>query len=431
MATAVQKITSLSNTRDVPFNKLMLSQANVRRVKAGVSVEDLAEDIARRGLLQNLNVRPVVDADGQETGTYEVPAGGRRFRALEILVKTKRLAKTAPVPCNVREASSPITAEEDSLAENTQREDLHPLDQFRAFKTLVDAGQSVDDVAARFFVSPQIVRQRLKLASVAPALLGIYAEDGMTLEQLMAFTVSSDQVRQVQVWEQLSGTYNKEGYYIRRLLTEGSVAAADRRAVFVGVEAYEAAGGRMSRDLFQQDRGGWLDDVAVLDRLVAEKLTALAEALGSEGWKWVEAALDFSYGHASGLRRVYGQPPEAIDDEQAAHEARSDELDCLYGAHEGDEDVPDDVIAKIEALEAEIEAFNNRSLVYDPLEVARGGAFVTVDQQGRLRVERGFIRPEDEPPVASATAEGGDSENAPQSPADPAPRAPTVITIGG
>ncbi len=125
MATAVQKIASLSNIRDIPFNKLVLSQSNVRRVKGKVSIEDLAESIAHRGLLQNLNVRPMVDAEGQETGVFEVPAGGRRFRALELLVKAKRLAKTAPVACNVREAGSPISAEEDSLAENTDREDLH------------------------------------------------------------------------------------------------------------------------------------------------------------------------------------------------------------------------------------------------------------------------------------------------------------------
>lgn len=71
--------------------------------------------------------------DADETGTYEVPAGGRRFRALELLVTQKKLAKTAPVPCVVREAGSAILAEDDSLAENVQRVPLHPLDQFRAF----------------------------------------------------------------------------------------------------------------------------------------------------------------------------------------------------------------------------------------------------------------------------------------------------------
>ena len=106
MATTVQKIT-LSPSRDIPFNKLLLSQSNVRRVKAGVSVEELADDIARRGLLQGLSVRAVVDQDGVETGMFEIPAGGRRYRALELLVRQKRLAKTAPVPCIVRDSLVP------------------------------------------------------------------------------------------------------------------------------------------------------------------------------------------------------------------------------------------------------------------------------------------------------------------------------------
>jgi ParB/RepB/Spo0J family partition protein len=175
MATTARKTTSLGTTRDIPFDKLVPSRSNVRRTRAGVSLDELAEDIARRGLLQNLNVRPVLDGEGRETGTFEVHAGGRRLRALEILVKAKRLPKAAPVPCNVREAGSPIAAEEDSLAENTRREALHPLDQFRAFKALVDRGEPEEEVAARFFVPAAVVRQRLRLASVAPALLDVYA----------------------------------------------------------------------------------------------------------------------------------------------------------------------------------------------------------------------------------------------------------------
>ena len=132
MTKAVQKIT-LSPSRDIPFDKLMLSQSNVRRIKAGVSIEELAEDIARRGLLQSLSVRPVLDGDGAETGKFEIPAGGRRFQALSLLVKQKRLAKTTPIPCIVRDAESAILAEDDSLAENMQRA---AFDQFRAFVAL-------------------------------------------------------------------------------------------------------------------------------------------------------------------------------------------------------------------------------------------------------------------------------------------------------
>src|SRR5271165_5465623 len=246
MATANPKIV-LSRSQDIPFNKLALSQANVRRVKAGVSIEELAEDIARRTLLQGLSVRPVLDADGAATGTYEVPAGGRRYRALELLVKQKRMAKTQPVPCVVREGG---LGEEDSLAENVQRVALHPLDQFRAFQTLREKGLSEEEIAARFFVNPTVVKQRLKLAAVSDKLLDVYAEDGMTLEQLMAFTVANDHARQEQVWDALARSHNKEPYYIRRQLTEGAVGAGDKRAQFVGIAAYEAAGGIVLRDLF-------------------------------------------------------------------------------------------------------------------------------------------------------------------------------------
>lgn len=213
MATAQPKIT-LSASRDIPFNKLVLSQANVRTVKTGQSIEELAEDIARRTLLQSLSVRPIRDAEGKETGLYEVPAGGRRFRALELLVKQKRLAKDAPVPCVIRTDG---LAEEDSLAENVQRAALHPLDQFRAFAALRGAGLGDEEIAARFFVTPAVVRQRLKLAAVSPKLLDLYADDQMTLEQLMAFSVTNDQARQEQVWDGLAQSYNKEAYVIRRL----------------------------------------------------------------------------------------------------------------------------------------------------------------------------------------------------------------------
>ncbi|MFG1182619.1 ParB/RepB/Spo0J family partition protein [Xanthobacter versatilis] len=395
MATAVQKIT-LSSSRDIPFNKLVLSQSNVRRVKAGISIEELAEDIARRGLLQGLNVRAVVDADGVETGMYEIPAGGRRYRALELLVKRKHLAKTASVPCIVREGG---IAEEDSLAENVQRAPLHPLDQFRAFLALREKGQSEEEIAAVFFVSAAVVKQRLKLASLSPKLLDTYAEDGLTLDQLMAFTVSGDHERQEQVLDRLAQAYDKQPYAIRRMLTEGAVRASDKRARFIGIEAYETAGGTVLRDLFQGDDGGWLQDVPLVDRMVAEKLAAEADVIRSEGWKWIEVAPDFAYGHTYGLRQLRGELAPLTDEEEAAREAAQGEYDRLSEEHADVDELPEEVDARLEELEAMLEAFETRPLLFDPAEVVRAGAFVSIALDGKLRVERGFVRPEDEVPV--------------------------------
>jgi len=291
--TKQQKIT-LSASRDIPFNKLLLSQSNVRHIKAGVSIEELAEDIARRTLLASLTVRPVLDETGAETGMFEIPAGGRRFRALELLVKQKRLNRTAPVPCIIRTDG---LAEEDSLAENIQRAPLHPLDQFRAFQAMREKGKSEEEIAAAFFVSASIVKQRLKLAAVTPSLLEAYAEEEMTLDQLMAFTVNPDHERQEQVWAALQRHYSKQPYEIRRMLTEGAVRASDRRTQYVGLDAYVDAGGAILRDLFQTDDGGWLQDAGLLDLMVAEKLREDAEAIQAEGWHWVEVDTDFPYGH--------------------------------------------------------------------------------------------------------------------------------------
>jgi ParB family chromosome partitioning protein len=410
MTKAVQKIT-LSPSRDIPFEKLVLSQSNVRRIKAGVSVEELAEDIARRGLLQGLNVRPVLDADGVETGMFEIPAGGRRFQALSLLVKQNRLAKTAPIPCIVRDAASGILAEDDSLAENMQRVALHPLDQFRAFAALREKGQGEEAIAAAFFVTAQIVKQRLKLASVAPALLEVYAEDGMTLEQLMAFTVNPDHARQEQVWDALKNSWNKEPYAIRRMLTETSVRASDRRAVFVGVDAYEAAGGVVLRDLFQGDDGGWLEDPALLDRLVAEKLQVEAKALAAEGWKWIEVATDLPYGYSHGLRRLAGDPAPMTDEETAAHAALLAEYRAFEEEYSGQDEFPEEIDARLGQIEMAMEALEQRPLIYDPAQVPRAGVFVTLDRDGGLAIYRGYVRPEDEPREETAVQDAGDGES--------------------
>ncbi|OZA92253.1 MAG: DNA-binding protein [Azorhizobium sp. 39-67-5] len=404
---AVAKKITLSPSRDIPFNKLLLSQANVRRVKAGVSIEELAEDIARRGLLQGLSVRPAFDADGVETGMYEIPAGGRRYRALERLVKQKRLARTTLVPCIVREGG---LAEEDSLAENVQRAPLHPLDQFRAFLALREKGQSEEEIAAAFFVSVQVVKQRLKLAAVSPKLLDTYAEDGMTLDQLMAFTVSGDHERQEQVFERLQQSYDKQPHTIRRMLTESTVRASDKRTRFIGLDTYVLAGGTVLRDLFQGDDGGWLQDGVLVDRMVVDKLKTESDAVVAEGWKWIEVAPDFAYGHTFGLRQLRGEAVPMTAEQQAERDALQAEYDRLSDEHQDSDELPDEVDERLGALEEAMEDLDDRPLAFDPADVARAGAFVSIAHDGRLRVERGYVRPEDEVSMKAGAENGEASE---------------------
>ena len=429
MATAVQKII-LSSSRDIPFNKLVLSQSNVRRVKAGVSIEDLAASIARRGLIQSLSVFPVVDAEGVETGMFEVPAGGRRFRALELLVKQKRLAKVAPVPCVVRDRDGAILPEEVSLAENIERAALHPLDQFRAFHDMLTKGMTEEEIAAAFFVPVNVVKQRLRLATVSPALHDVYADDGMTLEQLMAFTVSEDHDRQAQVWDAIKDAWSKEPYQIRRMLTETTVRASDKRAVFLGLEAYEAAGGIVMRDLFQADDGGWLQDVGLLDRLVAEKLKAEAEAIAAEGWKWIEVAVSFPYDAVRGLHEVSGTPIDLSAEEQATIEALTAEQARLEAEYQDADELPDEVDERLGEIETALAAFDDRPEQFDPADIAIAGVFVSIDADGSLSVDRGFVRPEDVPQVRTDGEEGSETDTESAGTASPSVQR-AVITIGG
>jgi len=282
MAKAAKKIV-FSRSRDIPFDKLVPSEANIRRVRPDANVEELAEDIARReDLIQGLNVRPILDEEGNETGMFEIPAGGRRYRAIERLVKAKRFPKNGLVPCIVRDPKTKILAEDDSLAENSQRVGIHPLDQYRAFKDMHDKGMSQEEIAAAYFTTAEFVKQRLRLAAVSPVLLEAYAEDGMTLAMLEAFTVNPDHARQEQVWQAVQNSHNQQPWQIRRMLTETTVAASDKRARFIGLEAYVAAGGPVLRDLFEADNGGYLEDVALLDSLVSEKLKTIAEEVAGE-----------------------------------------------------------------------------------------------------------------------------------------------------
>jgi ParB family chromosome partitioning protein len=379
----------LSRSQDVPFDRLVLSKRNVRRLHAGLSIEELAEDIAQRTLLQSLSVRPIPERDGY----YEVQAGGRRYRALALLVKQKRLAKTAPIPCIVRDAG---ILEEDSLAENVQRQNLHPLDQFRAFQTLREQGLGEEEIAARFFVTPQSVKQRLKLASVSPKLLEIYAADEMSLEQLMGFTVSDDHAKQEQVWETVSHGYNKSAITIRRLLTENTVEANDARVCFVGLPAYEAAGGNVIRDLFSEENDDcWIQDVALLERLFSEKLAREAETVKAEGWKWLQVAEDFPFGHAHGMRHLSGEVLPLSEEEEnrrCALQSKLEEIEAKYQ----DEGVSEDIERRAVEIETALAELDERPVRYDPSEIARAGAFVSVDAEGRLVVERGFVRHEDE-----------------------------------
>ncbi|GIQ78255.1 DNA-binding protein [Bradyrhizobium sp. RD5-C2] len=387
------------------------SHHNARKTPhSEAAIEAYAASIAAKGILQNLVVEPELDGEGAATGFYFVTIGEGRRLAQLLRVRRKEIKKTEPIRCIVDTANDP---HEISLDENVTREDMHPADQFEAFGKLADErGLGAEEIAARFGVTAHVVRQRLRLGAVSPKLMQLYRDGALTLEQLMAFAIVHDHVRQEAVYERLS--YDRDVSTIRRLLTETHVAATDRRVRFVGLEAYTEAGGTILRDLFTEDRGGYLEDVSLLDLLVTARLNREADTLrAAEGWKWTEAHLDFP--HAHGMLRVYPHPVELSAEDETALQAVQSEFDRLTEQHQTSEELPDEADARFGELEAEIERLEAKRQAYDPADVARGGAFVSLNHDGSVRIERGFVRPGDEKPEAEtgsvSDAEARDMED--------------------
>jgi ParB family chromosome partitioning protein len=369
----------------IPLNKLIPSPANVRKTGALTGIEELAASIAAHGLLQNLQVRP------GEKGKFEVVAGGRRLAALQRLAKARTIAKTEEVACHVINGDD---AAEISLAENIVRLPMHPADQYEAFKALANQGKGPEEIAGRFGCSPAVVKQRLKLANVSPRLIEAYRNEKIDLDQLMAFAVSDDHAAQEQVWAALP-EWNHNPGTIRSHLMVANVDAGDRRAQFVGVTAYRRAGGHILRDLFQPEHDGYLTDVAVLDRLVIEKLEAEAAAIRTEGWSWVEIMPTINHEHLRRLRRVYPERELPTEEQQAAIDALTARYDALVEEH-GD-DPPDEIMAEIEELSDKIDALSDGVERWLPEDLTRAGAMIGIGHDGKLAVARGLVRAEDDP----------------------------------
>lgn len=379
--------------QQIPLSKLIPSDLNVRRTNRDAGVKELAASIEAHGLIQNLTVRKVLKGKSKAV-LFEVVAGGRRLAALKSLVKKKAIKKDDRVPCHVLNSG---IAEELSLAEN-QHEPMHPADEYEAFAKLhSEHGMSAADIAARFGVTAAVVKQRMKLGAVSPKLMQAYRDEQINLDALMAFTLTDDHTRQEEVYEALP---RANRYTVLQALTEGQVEADDRRAVFVGLEAYKKAGGSIVRDLFDEEGGGYLTDAALLDRLVREKLQSVASEIVAEGWKWVVVEAEFDYSRASSMRRIYPTALPLPEEDQARREALEARCEALAESEElSDEE------EELGRIEAEIEALQPPE-EYRAEDKAAAGVIVTLGHDGQPRIERGFVRPEDKAEAAIEKAEG-------------------------
>ena len=399
-----------STIRDIPLCRLALAPENVRKTPPDEAAEaQLQASIAEHDLLENLVVRPdQPDADGIER--FAVVAGGRRLAALQALAENGTLHADHPVPCKIAANGN---AGELSLAENVVRIAMHPADQVVAFAGLAASGLTVAAIAARFGVSERTVEQRLRLGNAAPELLDAYRAEQFDLETLMAFAVTTDHDRQRAVWERVSGQgYRPSAWQVKRMLTEERVPAGAPTARFVGVDAYEAAGGPVLRDLFadEHEHGVWLEDPKLLDQLAMAKLTAAVDELATR-WKWAEPVIDVDWSATARYGRIHPEPGEPTDEEKAEIEklrARHDEFATME-EHEW----TDELVEEAEAIEPrldEIEAEVESRARFKREDFAIAGCIATIGRDGSLQVIQGLVKPEDIPKDTGAAANGHDAE---------------------
>lgn len=315
-------------------------------------------------------------------------AGGRRYSAIAHLVKQKVLPKTTMLPCLVRDADS---ATELSLSENVLRQAMHPADEFAAFQAMIDDGLTQADIAAHFGISIRRVRMRLRLAGVAPALIAHYRAGSLTLDDMMAFTVSQDHDRQVQCFEALKDRVS--AWSIRRFLTEEAERSEEGIAKFVTVKAYKRAGRAISTDLFQETT--YLLNCELLSQMADDKLQREAKLIEAEGWKWVEISQEGPY-RLSNYHRIEAKPVNVPDElEQQIEDVcvRRENLEQC-----SDEEWDDKAEALCEQLDTQyerLEAEKDRYCEFTEAEKGRAGVIVTFDEAGGLRVVRGLVGEED------------------------------------
>jgi ParB family chromosome partitioning protein len=306
------------------------------------------------------------------------------------------------VPCQVVADDADVT--EISLAENAVRENMHPADEFEAFRDLSDKGMPAADVAARFGVTEAVVSKRLKLARVSPVILAAYRDGKLDLEQVMAFAITDDHKAQEKLLKVLRNM-DDDPRSIRRALTDGEIPASHKAVKFVTLKAYEKAGGQIRRDLFaQDDEGVFILDQELLQTLALAKLEKAADGLRKEGWKWVELRLEQDHSEWSHCTRMHPElaplTPK-LAKELAALEQENDTLETAWDANDDPDAEYPERLGEISDRMDEIN--RNRDDVWPCETLAIAGAVVRIDYNGKTDIDRGFVLPADRPKKAPAT----------------------------
>jgi ParB family chromosome partitioning protein len=389
----------------IAVSRLEKSPHNARRTGGKLGMEELKASLLAHGLMQNLVVTEAGD------GAYRVIAGGRRLEAIRSLQTEGKLPQDFAVPCQV---VSEEHALEMSLAENTVRLAMHPADQFEAFAALIDQGRTAAEVAQRFGVEESLVLKRMKLARVAPALLKEYRNDGLTLECLMAFTITDDHRRQLKVFKGLQDWQKDDPRTIRAALTEKMVEATSKLARFVGLDAYVAAGGTTRADLFGDEV--YLEKPALVHRLAEEKLAGIRKELEADGWGWIEVSPERDWQAIHRCERIQprliGAPAELVE-LKSQLDAEAERIEAAL-----DEGESDSLLKKQRAVQDRLDEVERKLAAFVGFEAGHktlAGCVVSIDQDGMPFLDKGLVKPGQRKALAKLLkGDAGDGESQPK-----------------
>jgi ParB family chromosome partitioning protein len=257
----------------IGLSNLKPSTLNVRKHRSGESDEhadkELVASIRAHGVLQPLLVRP--NCEG-----FDIIAGQRRYTACEALA-----AEGQPVealPCAIMEDGDDANAIEASLAENIARLPMDELDQYHAFAALTAQGRSVDDIAAAFGVSEQLVRQRLAIANLYSPILNACRRGEIAPGTLRILTMAT--TRQQKAWWKLfksEDSYAPTGRTLKDWLFGGQHISVEH--AHFDLSAYT---GTITCDLFSEAR--YFADSGQFWQLQHQAMADLADGYRADGW---------------------------------------------------------------------------------------------------------------------------------------------------
>ena len=387
----------IGETVHLPLSKLVMSRENPRKTKPNTADDLLVASIRSRGLLQNLGVRP----SDTSAGKYEVRYGGRRLAALRLLTKEGHFTKTQEFPCRIV-PSDDADASEEALAENIVREALSPIDDFEAFAKLDALGLSVEEIAKRFGATERAVRQRLSLGQAAPCVRKALREGEISLDIAKLFAGCPDLARQERVFKAIDEGGHFSAHSVRKMLYENAVSSSDAIVKFVTLDAYEAAGGTVERDLFSDE--AHLTDLELLASLRDAKLAEEVERLTADGWSWVEAHEGYAYDLMHGFDRIYGKIVEKSPEEQAERVKLEKELDVLLEKNADAEDWSDEDSERYDAIEERLDDRRDVERAFTAEQKAVAGCILYPSHDG-VTVHEGLVRKEDRKKVRALTAD--------------------------